>query len=77
MRVLLLFVVCLGMGLAVWRFSSGPHTATVPQPVDYEQTAYCLVDRESWNNFNSTLGELEHDLRFCIEVWPASQLNAP
>jgi hypothetical protein len=37
----------------------------------------CLNGHPSWNNFNSTLAELEHDLRFCIEVWPASQLSEP
>jgi hypothetical protein len=63
--------------LAVWRFSPAAQTVKVGQPVDYELTADCLAAHQSWRNFNSTLANLEHDLRFCIEVWPTAQLSAP
>jgi hypothetical protein len=65
------------VGLAVWGFSPAPQTVEVVQPVDYELTADCLAEHQSWRNFNSTLADLERDLRFCIEVWPTAQLSAP
>jgi hypothetical protein len=69
--------VSLAIGFAVWRFSAAPETAEVVKPVDYELTADCLSEHQSWRNFNSTLADLEKDLRFCIEVWAASQLKEP
>jgi hypothetical protein len=69
--------VSVAVGLAVWRFSPAPQTVKVVQAVDYELAADCLSARQSWRNFNSTLRDLEHDLRFCIEVGPTAQLSAP
>ena len=75
--VLLGLAASVAVSLAVWRLSSAPETVNVVPSVDYELTADCLSERQSWRSFNSTLAELERDIRFCIEVWPASQLSAP
>ena len=80
MRVVVLILslaVSVAAAFVVGHFSLSPQSVKVVQPVNYELTADCLVEQESWDNFNSTLGELEHDLRFCIEVWPAARLSAP
>jgi len=75
--LILSLLVCLAVVVAAWRISSDREAVTVVRPVNYELTAYCLVDRQSWRNFMSTLNDLERDLRFCIEVWPSSQKRAP
>jgi hypothetical protein len=78
-RVFLLLglAVCVTVGLSAWSFTRGPETVEVASSVNYELTADCLSERQAWRSFNSTLAELERDLRFCIEVWPAAQLGAP
>jgi hypothetical protein len=63
--------------LTVWHFAPAPEPVKGVQSVDYELTADCLSEHQSWRNFNSTLAELEHGLRFCIEVRPAAQPTAP
>ena len=68
--------VCVAVGFTVWRFTVR-EAVRIQQSVDYELTADCLSEHQSWRNFNSTLADLEHDLRFCIDVWPATHLSAP
>jgi hypothetical protein len=79
----LLVIVCLlallvvAVAFAVPRTSSPDPTAPTPVGIDYALTADCLSDHQSWRNFNSTLADLERDLRWCIEVWPTAQLITP
>jgi hypothetical protein len=58
---------------------AGLHLSPSPEPdpipplaIDYELTADCLAEHQALNNFNETLAQAEHHLRFCIEVWPSA-----